>query len=160
MSRASTSYDNISAGTIRTSTNVSQAPSRQPVIVINPTNEIEQIALSSRNQGYIIDANTPADVYAITLENDVSVGDSWKIWVIASSLLVFVNNTPKTLQTGGTVYPLNSYIYINGEVPPGAISPQPSNSATYELTITAVTDTTIRAVINVVFATLQVQASL
>jgi hypothetical protein len=144
----------ISTDTI-TATNVLVTQSIQyPVEIIVPLPDETPILLSSQNSGSIIDANALAQQYVLSLGSDLSVGDTWEIYINSVDPIMFRNNSGKTLQSAGIVYISNQYEYV----PTVTISPNetiidPGSKGKYNIAVTSVSDTEVRLTSTVILAT-------
>lgn len=151
MSRASISFDTIRADSIEVNRlSVRDVSLRYPIQIIHPSEDTEVITLSSTNAGHIIDANIPTNEYIISLDEDIRVGDRWIIYVNSNNGISLVNNTGKPFTVGGFVY-LNTYVYASTTYPNEFIRLEPATKAKYDVTITEITPSSIRASYDVIY---------
>lgn len=126
-----------------------------PVEVVEPEPDGPSIILlTNSTSGYIIDGNNEASQYVIVLDEDVQPGNRWEVYLNSTDPIQFMNESGKTIISSGFVYTGDTaaYEYVPPvEVPPDAEIPQPGNKALYIVTVTDVTEETIRIVFRSIF---------
>lgn len=149
-------YENIRSRNLDVDTVTVRKSIRYPTQLIIPTNPITTVSLSNENSGNLIDANTLSTQYMIMIEEDILVGDTWEVYINSELGIVFGNNTGKILFPSGVIYIqlglIGGYEFVPlHPIPNGSEIVQPGNKARYQVTVTDVTDTTVRIAFHAIF---------